>query len=267
MEVRLTNPRSAEGLRVAISQPAMHRVVADHVAEIERALAASAKSGADLVLFPELTLTGLHRDVPELLDRPVLEQAMRTVREMCRQHAIAAAVGAPVWTHSGKPLDAMVVLDATGDQILVAPKLRLMPPGEPLLFDPGTQRQLLSFKGSSIGVVICREIFDRDGVARELGGRTRIIFWPGSIIRVPMDPSNPEDVTHLALRLASDQDAWLYHSNWAFNVEVPSLPNTGRSFLVSPAGQITIEAPPQVPGLLLAWETSLDTAWMPAAVL
>jgi predicted amidohydrolase len=143
----------------------------------------------------------------------------------------------------------------------------LVPPGEPLLFEAGTERKLLSYKDKSIGVVMCREIFDRDEVARELGGRARIIFWPGSIVRGAINPNNPDDVTHLAQRLADDQDAWLYHSNWAFNVEVPSLPNTGRSFAVAPTGEITIEAPPQTPGLLLAWETSQDAAWIPHAAL
>jgi predicted amidohydrolase len=245
----------------------MYRQIAAHVAAIERALGAAARHGAELVLFPELTLTGLHREVPQLLDRTTLERAMQTVADMCRQHGIAAAVGTPVWRDSGKPLDAMVVLDTTGEQVLVAPKLRLMPPGEPLLFDAGTERTLLCYKDSSIGVVMCREIFDRDEVARELGGGARIIFWPGSIVRGDIDPNNPDDVTHLAQRLAAEQQAWLYHSNWAFNVEVPSLPNTGRSFAVAPSGESTIEAPPQAPGLLLAWHTTQGAAWLPDADL
>jgi predicted amidohydrolase len=186
---------------------------------------------------------------------------------MCREHRIAAALGTPVWVGDGKPYDAMVVLDALGEQILMAPKLRLMLPGEPLLFEAGTERRIIPYGDSSLGVVMCREIFDQQETARELGGRARIILWPGSIVRGTVDPTNPEDVTLLAQQLARDQDASVYHSNWAFNIEAPSLPNTGRSFAVSTSGQIAVEAPPQIAGLLLTWETTLAAAWIPEAAL
>jgi hypothetical protein len=80
--------------------------------------------------------------------------------------------------------------------------------------------------------------------------------------RGPYDPANPEDYTGAAIRVAREQDAWIFHSNWATNVQVPGIPNTGKSLVVAPSGDLVMEAPAQASGLLLAWKSSIDEAWV-----
>lgn len=244
----------------------MHWRVEEHVAEVERAARAAGSCGADLVLFPELTLTGLHTKVPELLDPAAIDRALRSVGAACRANGIAAAVGAPVWVDRKRPLNAFVIFGSSGERLFTSPKLRLMPPGEPLVFEPGEERPVLELADTTLAVVICREILDHAELTRELRGRARILLWPGVMARGEVDPGNPEDYTLQAIRIAREQEAWLLHSNWANNVQLPGLPHTGKSMVVSPAGTIALEAPAHAPGLLLAWESS-EKAWIPEAAL
>jgi predicted amidohydrolase len=235
----------------------------DHLLEIETSLKGAAHYGGELVLFPELTLTGLHTKVPKLLDRPTLERALGSVSAACRRYQVAAAVGTPAWSTGERPQNVVVVFDATGKEIHRSAKLRLMPPGEPLVFEPGTVRPILRYAGATLAVVICREILDRSELSAELAGQARVVLWPGVMARGAVDVENPEDYTLQAMRVALQQEAWVLHSNWATNVEVPGLPNTGKSMVVSPEGAIALEAPSKLPGLLLAWELSLEKAWVP----
>ena len=252
------------GVRVAISQQPMHWQIEENLAEIERAIEAASAYGARLVLFPEMSLIGLHTKLRELLDRAKLTQALGTVGAVCRVHGIGAAVGAPYWIDGERPQNAIVVLGADGEPIETSPKLRLMPPGEPIVFEAGARRPVFEWDGAALAVVICREILDHRELSEELSQRAGVILWPGTMARGPMDSSNPEDYTVHATQLARQQKAWILHCNWASHVDAPGIPHTGKSMVISPDGSIELEAPAQEPGLLLTWESSLEKAWVPS---
>lgn len=242
--------------RVALSQQPMHWRVDDNLTEIEEALATASAYGAQLVLFPEMTLIGLHTKLRELLDRPKLEEALASVAATCRVHNVAAAVGAPLWLHEERPRNAMIVFDAEGQLVETSSKLRLMPPGEPIVFEAGTERPIFELNSAEFAIVICREILDRAELAEEVSRRASVILWPGTMARGPMDPDSPEDYTVHATQLAAQQHAWVLHSNWARHVDAPGIPNTGKSMVITPDGVIALEAPEKAPGLLLSWEAS-----------
>lgn len=62
-------------MRIAIAQPEMHGSIEENVAQVGPFLVRGAECGADFVVFPELTLTGLHTKRPRLL-RVELEQEL-----------------------------------------------------------------------------------------------------------------------------------------------------------------------------------------------
>lgn len=249
-------------LRIAVRQPHMHWSIADHVGDVIRTLKQAASFGAQLVVFPELTLTGLHAKVPSLLDPPAIDDALRSLAAVCSARGICAAVGTPVFGESSRPYNACVVIGSGGDVVLTSPKMRLMPPGEPMVFEPGTARPFINMDGTTLAVVICREMLDHDDLTRELGQRARVVLWPGVMARGPYDPANAEDYVGCAIRVAREQRAWILHSNWATNVQAPGIPNTGKSLVIAPSGEVIMEAPAQASGLLLAWRRSLDEAWI-----
>jgi predicted amidohydrolase len=251
-------------LRIAVAQPHMHWSIDDHVDDARRAIAQASSLDAQMIVFPELTLTGLHTKVPALLDPSTIAEAIRSLAAISRDHEIWAAIGAPVFADASRPYDACVLISPSGDVALTSPKMRLMPPGEPMIFEPGTARPILDVEGTSIGVVICREMLDHDDLLSELNGRARIILWPGVMARAPYNPADPEDYAACAVRVATGQDVWIIHSNWATNIQVPGLPNTGKSLVIAPSGEIVLEAPAQTAGILLSWKDSLAEAWLPA---
>jgi predicted amidohydrolase len=253
------------GVRVAISQQKMQWEIDANVLAIQAALETASGHGADLVLFPEMTLVGLHTKIREILVREKLEEALRLVSAACRTHQVGAAVGAPVWLGQDRPQNSVVTLDRKGAVVATSSKLRLMPPGEPIVFESAVERPVFEWGGVTHGVVICREILDRNELAEELGGRASVILWPGTMARGPMQLNNPEDYAVCASQLAEQQGAWVLHSNWAQHVDAPDLPFTGKSMVISPLGSIVLEAPPRETGLLLSWKTSMDEAWIPAA--
>ena len=54
----------------------------------------------------------------------------------------------------------------------------------------------------------------------------------------------------------------MLHSNGAITVEAPKLRRTGKSLVISPDGELALEAPAHAPGLLLAWKPTIDEAWV-----
>jgi hypothetical protein len=71
--------------------------------------------------------------------------------------------------------------------------------------------------------------------------------------RSPHDPDDPSDYLQCAIDLAVSKGSSVFHSNWATNVEAPTLDNTGKSAVIAPDGTVASEAPARLPGLLLGW--------------
>ena len=92
-------------VRVAISQQPMHWHVEDNLLEIEAALETASAHGAHLVLFPEMTLIGLHTKIRDLLDRVKLTEALGSVAAACRTHP----TGWPAAMKRRKPLKSYVL--------------------------------------------------------------------------------------------------------------------------------------------------------------
>ena len=91
--------------------------------------------------------------------------------------------------------------------------MRLMPPGEPMVFEAGVHRPSLDMFETTLAAVICREILDHDDLVAELGGRARVILWPGVMAREPYVSGTEDNYAASAVRLATNEQAWVVHSN------------------------------------------------------
>ncbi len=126
--------------------------VAAHIQFIEKA----AQSDTDIIVFPELSLTGYELEMAK--DCAISEQDNRlvpfkTLSEKCNMTIIA---GAPVLNKVNKPhLGALVF--SPGQDTLVYAK-QFLHEGEAPFFEPGHDNLVLTIGNNKIGMAICADI-------------------------------------------------------------------------------------------------------------
>jgi NAD+ synthase (glutamine-hydrolysing) len=126
------------------------------------------EGGSDLVIFPELFLSGY--PPKDLLERPwFIEKSQRAVQELRqvseRYPNIGLLFGAPRPTgrEVGKPLHNSALLIQQGRILIEQPK-SLLPTydvfDERRYFDPATEMKTLAFKGETLGISICEDAWN-----------------------------------------------------------------------------------------------------------
>ena len=134
---------------------------------IESALRASEQHGADIIVFPELTLTGYPPE--DLLLRPSLqvrvEAALRSIEEQVRN--ITVVLGCPIL--AGDTLYNAAVVIQDGKRVAQYFKQNL--PNyqvfdEVRYFKPGMDGGVFTVKGVTVGLSICEDIWFSEPVAQ-----------------------------------------------------------------------------------------------------
>jgi NAD+ synthase len=174
---------SAPANRLVIALAQIASVVGDIAGNLDRlrdARARAADFGADIVLAPELFLSGYPPE--DLVLKPAFQEACRTACEtLARETADggpAVLVGLP-WVERGALYNAVALL--TGGRIdAVRFKVDLPNYGvfdEKRVFQPGPAPGPLSFRGVRIGVPICEDIWGPEPVEciAETGGEILLV--------------------------------------------------------------------------------------------
>ena len=148
-------------LFIAIAQ--IDPTVGDVAGNADRIRRARAEApGADLVVFPELVLSGYPPE--DLVLKPDFQEACR---EACEALAAETADGGPAllvglpWPEDGRLYNAVALLDG-GEAAAVRHKVLLPNYGvfdEKRVFDPGEMPGPVSFRDVRIGVPICEDIW------------------------------------------------------------------------------------------------------------
>ena len=188
-------PAPANRLVIALAQiPAIVGDIAGNRDRLKKARAEAAAFGADLVLAPELYLSGYPPE--DLVLKPAFQEACRAAcEELARETADggpAVLVGLP-WVEDGKLHNAMALL-ANGRIEAVRFKVDLPNYGvfdEKRVFAPGPSPGPIVFKGVRIGVPICEDIWGPDPVEC-------ILETGGEILLVPN--ASPYERDKLAIR-------------------------------------------------------------------
>ncbi|MDR2658997.1 MAG: NAD+ synthase [Spirochaetaceae bacterium] len=152
-----------------ISAAQINSTIGDFSGNREKILAFSQKArdkeGADLVLFPELSICGY--PPMDLLDQDCfVEQNIRTLRILQRQLPAGIAVGVGYVSRSKLPKGKSLV-NAFGiilDGELVFEQVKTLLPtydvfDEARNFEPASQWPCFSYKGERIGVAICEDVW------------------------------------------------------------------------------------------------------------
>jgi predicted amidohydrolase len=102
--------------------------------------------GADLIVFPELSLTGYEPELAAGLTLAPDDGRLGGLRELARRHGITVIAGAPSASHGKKPhLAALILMPAA---TLVYAKQHL---------HPGEEACVVDVKGVRVGVAICAD--------------------------------------------------------------------------------------------------------------
>lgn len=252
-------------LRIAIAQPTMFWTGDENTASVLQGLAQAAASGAQLCVFPELAVTGFHRQIAAAAKPALVAGWLDSIRAACARHSIAAVVGAPTFGDDGCIYNSMLLIDQAGACAGIIEKKGLTDP-EATFFTRGSARPVVALQGRRCTTVICREIEDLDDVCTQLqGSAPELIFWPGLMSpekgKEHIEP--PEHVQH-AQELARRTGAFVIQANWPMTLNYPELsPTTGKSVVISPAGEIAFALPQAEVGLAVFTLGQTSYAWTP----
>ena len=168
-------------MKLCAVQPHMSDSIDENVTEITRWIRKSAAVGADVVVFPEMMLTGYDVHLIELFattDWHVkVDEALDTLANVVADAGISAFVGSPYRFGSGQ-LNALLLLQP-GKGIVLAGGRSHLPVGDrnQMGFVEPPDRSPANVRGISVGSVFCNEVLHLDYTQGKGLERSDIILW------------------------------------------------------------------------------------------
>ena len=248
---------------IAIAQPRMFWSSAENIAESISIATHAAKLGAQICVFPELSLTGYHRRIKEEAIPAIVEPSLRQMKLCAKQLQMTLAIGLPTFLADGGIRNAYMFIGPQGEELATVEKRGLTEP-EATFFVQGSARPVIRLAGLSYSAVMCREIEDIELVCEDFAAeRPNVLLWPGLM--------GPEEGTeHLdpprhvqqAQEVARRTNSYIVQSNWPMSLNYPELSaKAGRSVVIGPDGCIQAYLPQAKAGFALFTLGSVEYAW------
>jgi NAD+ synthase (glutamine-hydrolysing) len=227
-------------VRLALAQ--INTVVGDldgNVARIVGRLREARNAGADLVLFPELAITGYPPE--DLLFRPgFLREARRAVEQVAAETTdIAALVGVP-WLD--RDLYNGCAICADGELKAVYPKRFLPNYGvfdEVRYFQPGREMYLLRMGEALIGPTVCEDIWQPGPPATDLALAGALVI--ANISASPFHVGKGLEREEMLITRARDNACWVVLVNAVGGQD--ELIFDGHSVVIDEEGEVVARAP------------------------
>jgi NAD+ synthase (glutamine-hydrolysing) len=220
----------------------MNPLVGDVSGNATRIVAASMQAradGADLVVFPELVLTGYPPE--DLLLRPEFMRRVETALERIRAEVtgITLVLGYPLRAVGGLFNVAGVLRDG---QVVVEYAKQHLPNysvfDEKRYFQPGATPAVFEHRGLRIGLSVCEDIW-HDGPTRQAAAAGAQILL--NLNASPFHAGKSAEREALVARRARDHDLTILYANLVGGQD--ELVFDGASFVMDRAGRIVTRAP------------------------
>lgn len=249
--------------RIAVAQTTPVRGCIETNLRQHLALAEAARrEGAELVVFPELSLTGYELDLAVELSLTEDDPRLEPLRDFSRSHGITLIVGGPLLGHE-RPYIAAWVLRPAGDGPLyrkrhlgavpaAANPKGPVPPSEPTVFAPGRDPAQFPWGPGLAWVAICADTGHRSHSSEAASAGATL--YSASVFVVP---NGYDDERQKLIEIARDHRMLVACSN--FGGPSGGLASAGRSCVLSTRGEVLAEAPRT--GVALAIAESTDGGW------
>ena len=222
----------------------------------------AAQEGAQLLLFPELSLTGYELQRAKALAFTREDPRLLPLREAASTFGLTMIVGAPVRTDDGLYLAALILApDQTIDiytkhhlgafPASVSPD-GIVPPPEASVFLPGEKNPLIQWEKHTAAVAICADVGRPAHAqrARSLGADTYL----ASMFVIPADLQ--QDTNRLRTYAAQHRMTVVFSN---YGGPTGGLQSAGRSGIWSDEGELLVQLEPK--GAQLAVATEGANGW------
>lgn len=169
-------------MRICSVQPAMSPEISGNTSTVAKWMFEAIEYDADIVLFPELMLTGYGSHLHELFKPSgwyeLIEKAILELTQVAEETGMTALVGSPFLSESGY-LNALLLIQPKEEPILAGGRSYIMPGWKKVWgFVEAQNRSPIYFKDIAFGSVFCAEATCLDQVQGKGLEDSDIILWP-----------------------------------------------------------------------------------------
>jgi len=228
-----------QALCLALWQCAYDADVAGSLARLDHTAARARKLGADLLVCPEMSLTGyaIGAEAVQALAEPADGPLALAVGEVARRHGLAIVYGYPQRHPEGqRPFNAVQLIDDQGQGLIRYAKTHLFGDVDRAQFSPGPGLSgVIEWRGWRLGLLICYDV--------EFPEAVRVLGLQGAdLVLVPTANMRDFDaVPHLLVPArAYENRLWVAYANACGHDAV--FDYGGLSTVADPMGSILAQA-------------------------
>lgn len=212
------------------------------------AMEMAAREGVDLLVFPELSVTGYEMDLAADLQTTPQASAFAFLHALARDAGMIALLGMPLKADGGKPYLGAIILGT--EEPLGYAKMHVHT-SEDLYFQSGTRHRIIPHRGKQIGCGICADLTHASHAA---GARTEgaDVYAVGALINEAAWTREEPMLRGYAER----HDMAVVFSNYATK-SGPYVP-VGKSSVWAPGGHLITQATDTEECLVIARQTGDD---------
>jgi predicted amidohydrolase len=247
----------ARSIAVAQTCPVKGDVRANLEEHVRLARVAAAE-GAQVVAFPELSLTGYELGLANVLAFSQDDSRLSSLLDAASSHSLILIVGAPVWLGLRLHIGAFILYPDCTTELYTKHHLGAfppsascdgtVPPAEATVFQPGDRNPLLRFGGNIAAVAVCADIgrLSHPQQAADRGATTYL----ASMFVIPSELEG--EIARLS-RYAAQHSMMVALAN--FGSPSGGLASAGRSAIWSETGELLVQLGASGAGVAVVTET------------